>query len=60
MEGIADGMANAVSKHKIIQAVIRSMTSVYLRITRSFITHMYIKASDMFKSPPPELKVPVL
>jgi hypothetical protein len=60
MEGIAEGMANAVSKHKIIQAMIRSITSVYLRITHSFITHMYIKASDMFKNPPPELKVPVL
>ncbi len=60
MEGIADGLANAVSKHNVIQAMIRSMTTAYLEMTHSSITHMYIKASNMFKNPPHELKVPVL
>ncbi len=60
IEGIVDGMANAISKRKIMQAIVRSMTSIYLRMTHSVITHMYIKASDMFKNPPAELKVPVL
>ncbi len=60
MEGIPDGMANAVSQHKLVQAIVRSMTSMYLSISYAVITHMYIKASDLFKNPPAELQVPVL
>lgn len=60
MEGIPDGMANAVSQHKLVQAIVRSMTSMYLSISYAVITHMYIKASDLFKNPPAELQVPIL
>jgi pimeloyl-ACP methyl ester carboxylesterase len=59
VEGIADGMANALSKRQSIQAIVKSLTSMYLRTTHSLTTHFYIKASDSFKNPPAELKVPV-
>jgi hypothetical protein len=59
MEGIADGMANAISKNNIGRAVFRAITSCYLFLTRSFIAHLYSRASDSFKNPPVELKVPV-
>ncbi len=59
MEGVANGMANALSDKNIGRAVVRSITSCYLWLTRSFIAHLYAKASDSFKNPPAELKVPV-
>jgi hypothetical protein len=60
IEGIADGMANAISDHKLIQALVRSMTSMYLRVTHSVVMQMYVEASHVFKNPPAELTVPVL
>ena len=59
MEGIAVGMGHAVSKNGIGQAVVRSLTSIYLFLMYPVVTHLYIKASNLFKNPPAELKVPV-
>ncbi len=59
MEGIADGMANALSQSRVGRAVVRSITSGYLWLTHSLIGHLHAHASNSFKKPPAELKVPV-
>jgi len=60
MEGIAVGMGNSVSKNILLRAVVRSLTSMYLFLMYPVVTHLYIKASNLFKNPPAELKVPVI
>ena len=61
MEGIAVGMGNSVSKNSVLgQALVRSLTSMYLFLMYPVVTHLYIKASNLFKNPPAELKVPVI